>query len=236
MDEFKVEYYANFGTGEPWVARLVLGLQELVYAVPAFGATRDAFMNELGEVFESLGMAFEELRSLRRRAAEQGAPALDVARSYASLYGYLWQAFKDRFQAAMKALGLDIGFLFQSDVNFEKWAAELVAAQPELADLVDLMRRDRADFQNKLAKYRNTYLEHRDEQPDPNMFASFHRLDSAETMFENVWQAIEDYVALYVIANLPPNIQLVEIPAEQRDPDRPTRFRFELLNVPDAIP
>ncbi len=68
MDEFKVEHYANFGTGEPWVARLVLGLQELVYAVPAFGATRDAFMNELGEVFESLGMAFEELRSLRKQA------------------------------------------------------------------------------------------------------------------------------------------------------------------------
>jgi hypothetical protein len=124
MDEFKVEHYANFGTGEPWVARLVLGLQELVYAVPAFGATRDAFMNELGEVFESLGMAFEELRSLRKQASEGGAPALDVARSYASLYGYLWQAHKDRFQTAMKPLGLDIGFLFQSDVNFEKRAAE----------------------------------------------------------------------------------------------------------------
>jgi hypothetical protein len=236
MDEFKVEHYANFGTGEPWVARLVLGLQELVYAVPAFGATRDVFMNELGEVFESLGMAFEELRSLRKQASEGGAPALDVARSYASLYGYLWQAHKDRFQTAMNALGLDIGFLFQSDVNFEKGAAELLAARPEFAELVDLMSRDRADFQNKLAEYRNTYLEHRDEQPDPNMLASFHRLDSAETMFENVWQAIEDYVVLYVIANLPPTIQVVEIPEEQRDPDRPTRFRFALLNAPNVGP
>jgi hypothetical protein len=73
MDEFLVEHYANFGTEEPWVARLMLGLQDLVYAVPAFGATRDAFMNELGEVFESLGMAFEELRSLRKQAAGEGA-------------------------------------------------------------------------------------------------------------------------------------------------------------------
>jgi hypothetical protein len=85
MDEFKVERYANFGTAEPWVPRLVLGLQELVYAVPAFGATHDEFMNELGEVFESLGMAFEELRSLRQHAAEQGGPVLDVhARTQAS--------------------------------------------------------------------------------------------------------------------------------------------------------
>lgn len=104
MHEFKVEHYANFGTGEPWVARIVLGLQELVYAVPALGPTREAFMNELGEVLESLGMAFEELRGLRRLVAEK-APGLDIARAYASLYGYLWQAYKDRFQAALKALG-----------------------------------------------------------------------------------------------------------------------------------
>src|SRR5712691_9694830 len=232
MNEFKVESYANFGTGEPWVAWLMLGLQELVYAVPAFGATRDAFMNELVEVFESLGMAFEELRALRNQVAEGGAPVLDVARSYASLYGYLWQAYKDRFQAAMNALGFGVGFLFQNDANFEKRAAELVAARPELADIVDLMRRDRADFQNRLAEYRNTHLEHRDEQPDPKMLAAFHRLDSAETMFENVWQAIEDYVVLYVIANLPPQLQVVEIPEEQRDPSRPTRFRFALLIAP----
>jgi hypothetical protein len=178
MHEFKVEHYANFGTGEPWVARIVLGLQELVYAVPAFGATREAFMNELGEVFESLGMAFEELRRLRKLVAEKAA-ALDVARAYASLYGYLWQAYKDRFQAAMKALGLDIGFLFQNDANFEKGAAELLAARPELADIVDLMRRDRSDFQTMLSKYRNDYLEHRVENPDANLIGKFHRLDSA---------------------------------------------------------
>jgi|SRR6266542_3652421 len=104
MEDFKIELYANFGTGKPWVARLMLGLKDLVYAVPAFGETRDEFMNEMGEVFESLGMAFEELRSLRKQTAE-AAPALDVARSYASLFGYLWQAYKDRFQAAMKASG-----------------------------------------------------------------------------------------------------------------------------------
>jgi hypothetical protein len=233
MHEFKTDLYANFGTGEPWVARIVLGLQELVYAVPAFGATREAFMNELGEVFESLGIAFEELRGLRKLVADK-APALDVARAYASLYGYLWQAYKDRFQAAMRALGLDIGFLFQNDANFEKGVAELVAARPELADIVDLMRRDRTDFQTKLSEYRNDYLEHRVENPDPNLTAKFHRLDSAENMFENVWQAIEDYVVLYVIANLPSPIQLIEIPEEQRDPTRPTRFQFALLNQPET--
>jgi hypothetical protein len=231
MHEFKVEYYANFGTGEPWVARIVLGLKELVYAVPSFGATREAFMNELGEVFESLGMAFEELRDLRKLTAED-APALDITRVYASLYGYLWQAYKDRFQAATKALGLDIGFLFQNDANFEKGATRLVAVRPELVDVINVMRRDRSDFQTKLSKYRNDYLEHRVEKPDPKLIAQFHRLDSAENTFENVWQAIEDYVALFVIASLPPAIRVIEIPEELRDPSRPTRFRFALQHAP----
>ena len=35
MDGFVVEPYANFGTDEPWVARIALGLPEIVYAVPS---------------------------------------------------------------------------------------------------------------------------------------------------------------------------------------------------------
>jgi hypothetical protein len=224
---FKVEHYANFGTGEPWVARLMLGLPELVFAVPAFGTTRDGFVNELGEVFESLGFAFQELRQLRERVAAS-TPVLELEGSYASLYGHLWTAHKDRFQGAMRALGLDIGFLFQADSNFEKRATELISERPELADVVSLMRRDRTDFQNALSKYRNDYLEHRVAEPDAKMIAAFHGLDSAEATFENVWQAMEDYVALYVIANLPPEIQVVEIPEAERDPSRPTRFGFAI--------
>jgi hypothetical protein len=51
-----------------------------VYAIPAFGETRDEFMYEMGEVFESRGMAVEELRTRGKRAAE-AAPALDISRS-----------------------------------------------------------------------------------------------------------------------------------------------------------
>ncbi len=231
MKDFVVEHYADFGTKEPWVARLMLGLQELVFMVPAFVETRDDFMNELGEVFESLGMAFEELRTLRKRVAE-GASVLALTKSYETLYGHLWQAYRDRFPAVMRALGLDIGFTHKNDAQFEKGATRLLARRPELADLVDLMRRDRADFQNRLAEYRNTYLEHRKRRVDPKLLADFHHPGSAENTFENVWRAIEDYVVLYVIANLPPAIHAVEIPEEERDPTRPTRFRFAIEGLP----
>jgi hypothetical protein len=230
---FVVEHYANFGTGEPWVARLMLGLQELVFVVPAFAETHQDFMNELGEVFEALGMAFEELRALRKLVAE-GAPVIEVTKTYETLYGHLWRAFRDRFPPAMKALGLDLGFTYKNDKQFEKGAAGLLARRPELSDLVDLMRRDRADFQNRLAEYRNRYLEHRKRRVDPNLLADFHHPGSAKNTFENVWQAIEDHVVLYVIANLPPGFHVVEIPEEERDPTRPTRFRVAVEGLPPS--
>jgi hypothetical protein len=233
VEGLHIEEYARFGTGEPWVARLMFGLPELVYAVPAFGSTRDDFRAKLGEVFESLGMAFEALRDLRARTTS-GVAALDVERAYESFYGHVWRAYKDRFQTAMRVLGLDIGFLFQKDAKFEAAAGALVEGHPELHDLVTLMRRDRAEFKKALSHYRNTYLEHRVTEPDPRLVAAFHRLDSAENMFENVWHAIEDYVALYVIANLPPFIQVIEVPEEERDASRPTRFQFQVLDLPDT--
>jgi hypothetical protein len=154
-------------------------------AALAFGIGRlwvaDLTDNSLLELDPRSGAVLRSVTlHLRPTALAIGARALWVA-DY-GLYGYLWTAYKDRFQAAMKPLGLDIGFLYQKDAAFEKRAAELVADRPELSDLVDLMRRDRQEFQKALASYRNTHLEHRTGDPDPRV-ASFHRLDSAETMF-----------------------------------------------------
>lgn len=233
MSGFKIEKYADWGTGEPWVARIIIGLKDLTFAVPAFGSTRDAFMIEMGDVFESLGKAFEDLRMLRHLTAQKDASVIPLVGTYESLYSHLWRAYKGRFQKAMKTLGLDIGFLFRPDGKFEAGAAKLLTTQPELGDLVDLMRRDRAEFQHRLATYRNDYLEHQTAHPDPKMVGAFHQLSSAENMFENVWQAIEDYVALYVVVSLPPSVQLVEIPEGERDRSRPTRFTFQ-WHLPDA--
>lgn len=222
---FVVEPYADFGTSEPWVTRVMLGLPELVFAVPAFVDTRDEFRNELGEVFESLGMAFQELRKLPMKLTEE-MPVLELTQSYETIYTHLWRAHHDRFPAAMQALGLSISFYHRKDTEFERGAARLLAARPELFDLVDLMRRDRDDFQNRFAEYRNKYLEHRKRRPDPKLLADFHHPGSTAVTFENVWHAMEDYVVLYAKANLPSGLHLVEIPEEERDATRPLRFRL----------
>ena len=233
MSEFKVEKYADFGTSDPWVARIMMGLPRLVNAVPAFASRRDAFQTVLGETHEALGMAFNDLREIQRLVQDENVPALDRTKAYENLYGHLWQAYKDRFQKLMRALGYDIGFLFQKDAIFEKGAAEFLEQHPKLADLVEMMRRDRADFQKRLGEYRNDYLEHRKDF-DPKLVEALHRPDVAEAMFDNVWQAIEDNVALLVQSLLPPQFQLSEIPEAERDPGAPERFQFAMTKLPAA--
>ena len=140
----------------------------------------------------------------------------------------MWQAYKDRFQKALRALGVDFGFYWDNDSKFEKGAEALLAEQPQFAQLVDLMRDYRENFHNALGYYRNTYLEHRQTDVDPRMLQSFHRLEAAEDTFEKVWRAVEAIVAAIVVAHLPDPLVLVEIAEEERDPARPERFRVDL--------
>jgi hypothetical protein len=89
-----------------------------------------------------------------------------------------------------------------------------------------MIRQDRTDWQGALARYRNDHWEHR-KTIDPKLVAVFHRPDSAAKIFENVWQAIEDIVVLFLLRPLaPPGIALVEVPEGERNPAMPKRFKF----------
>lgn len=223
MNGLVPEHYADFGSAEPWVARTILQAQTVVNAVPALAPYRRQFDLEMGETFEALAMAFAALRELRG-AVDRSAPALELEGTYDRLYRQLWTAYKDRFQTALRALGYDLGFVWQNDERFEAGAAQLVSQRLELGELMDLIRRYRREFQNALAYYRNEYVEHR-KDVDPRMVASFHNLPAAEDSFDRVWRAIEAIVAGIVVAALPHGFGLVEIPEAERDPSRPERFR-----------
>jgi hypothetical protein len=45
-------------------------------------------------------------------------------------------------------------------------------------------------------------------------------------MFNNVWQAVEEDVALYVQANLSPSMEIWEILEAERDSACPIRFKL----------
>jgi hypothetical protein len=227
MSEYRVEHLANFGTGEAWVARIMLGLSTIVDATTL--ANRAEIKQAIGLVFEGLVDAFNDLRELRRLEGDVSVPVTEGEGRYSSFYVHLWRAYKDRFQKGLpRALGYDLGFLWQSDEKFEAGGERFQRQHPEVdPHFIEMLRDDRAKWQQKLALFRNEHLEHK--QPlKPEFVGSFYTLAGAELAFENVWEAIEDISAILLMPHLAPGVLLAEIPEVERDPAAPKRFGFHV--------
>lgn len=68
-------------------------------------------------------------------------------------------------------LGFDVGFLFRPDTRFENGLAAFLGKSPSLIlDVPELLRRQRANWQQGLSSFRNAYLEHR--KKDNSEFAA----------------------------------------------------------------
>lgn len=233
MSDYKVEHYANFGTSEPWVARVMLGLLTIVDATTL--ANREEIKHAIAFVYEALVDAFNDLRELRRLEGDASIPVTEREGAYSSFYVHLWRAYKDRFQKGLPpALGYDIGFLWRSDVRFDAGAARFQAEHREVgAQLIEMLRDDRRAWQQKLALFRNEHLEHK-QQLKPEFVVTFYTLAGAELAFENVWQTIEDISVILLIPHLAHGIELAEIPDSERDPAVPRRFGFNIPGLPAA--
>jgi hypothetical protein len=226
VSEFQVDLYANFGTGEPWVARLVVGLPKVVDATTL--GNRDEIKLAISDVYEALTDAFNDLRELRRIEGDASIPVAERQGTYSAFYVHLWRAYKDRFQKLLQVLGYDLGFLWQSQKQFEAAAERFIDQHPEIdVQFVDALRENRRSWQDQLGLFRN-HLEHREETPDQDFDASFYTLQRAEQAFEYVWRMIENISAQLLVPHLFPGLELVEIPEAERDPAAPLRFEFNL--------
>lgn len=231
----EVRLYANQGTAEPWLARTAIGLPELIDGCKLDRAEREKSKSETFLVVEALGMAFEALLDVEKLTAEASAPELRVNKAYANLYGHLWQARKDRWQKVATALGYNVGFVLRRDAEFEQGAVAFSASHPSVnAAFVDVARQDRATWQSALGAIRNQHLEHR-APVDPRLVQAFFRPDSARTMFDNVWQAIEEGTMLLLEARLPDGVEIVEIPEGARDTQCPKRYAFDVPSLRAAL-
>lgn len=231
----EVSPHANYGTSEPWLARLAIGLPELIDACPLDNAAHERAKSDLFLVVEAVGMAFEALHDVEEMAANPNAPELPLGKAYTNLFGHLWQGRKDRWQKLAASLGYDVGFIFKTDAGFESGATPFSLSYPRVSPaFVSMARQDRAIWQNALSVIRNEHLEHR-RAIDPRLIQGFFRADSARTTFDNVWQAIEEGTMLLLEARLPPGVEIVEIPEEARDPVCPKRYGFDVPSLRAAL-
>ena len=65
-------------------------------------------------------------------------------------------------QKAVSLMGMNIGFVFQNDANFEMGLAEFSKADPAVRSWFgDFLRTQRKNLQNELSHFPNHFLEHR---------------------------------------------------------------------------
>jgi len=222
---FRLQKMANFGTGEPWVARIQLGVPELARFVVSSQEAGQEFTDAWMTAGFKLGEAFGTLSDVRRLAADPETPTLDLSRSYNSFYSLLWAAYKDRWQTAMRLLGYDMSFLFASDRNFDAKFEEFAAAHPDLDhdELRQLAINDRDSWQNKLADYRNQEIEHR---AGTQRVEDFENPHAVEIAFYNTWRTMEDWAVIALNALVKPPMHIIAVPKSERNPSVPKKYQL----------
>lgn len=117
--QFHVKQFADFGTSEGFVLP-VLDLIEILNATTIFDPQRSEVSGRITAIVsEGLAAAFLEMRKIQSSVG-QDVPMLNYLQMYEDFYGKLWRAYKEYMQRAVKAMGFDIGFLFQKDAKFEE--------------------------------------------------------------------------------------------------------------------
>jgi hypothetical protein len=224
-NQWKVVHFANVGTGEQFIETFSGELSELVDASSIYGEDRAALKNAITTVLvEGLMPAFEHLRKIRASVA-QPIPELNRRQLYEDFARVLWHAYKDLFPKAVKLLGFDIGFLFKKDADFEKGLADFVSKSPSLIfDVPALLRRQRANWQQGLADFRNDFLEHR--KQEAVQFVAYYEPKTAEMLFEHCWRTMAELFPAFIEAHFGSTWSIMEVPVEERDPKRLRRWRF----------
>ncbi len=223
----KVEKVANFGTEEPFVARLMMGLSGVIDAT-TFNPEKKSDIKEkiMGILVETLFPAFASLQEIRKMESGQRERLLvDVRKEYISFYNRIWAAYKDRMPEVARNLEYDIGFLFvKKDENFEVKAKVFFESHPEVRiELLEYLRKNRQVWQQAVARFRNDYAEHQSiyEQDVQELLT----LKAAEICFKNCWTAIEMILMELITTKLFPFARIEEIPEAERDKSVPRRFR-----------
>lgn len=220
---------ADFGTAEPFVARIPIGLCELLDGGILEEHAKTKAKKYIYETFEELSNAFLSLREIREFAeGKKQVLLVNQKKAYQDLYGYCWKSYKDRMPKILETLGIDIGFLFKKEEKFNIGAEEFKKKYPKIGDeFIRMVKADRITWQNTVAKVRNNYIEHKEDDASSDKKMNYYfNPNTAKLVFDNCWQAIEDIVVICLTTKLVPGVQIGLIPATEFDNRCPKKFSF----------
>jgi hypothetical protein len=223
-NKWKVEKFAEIGWDNKFV-RDICELCTILNATLIFDQQREDMNNAIMTILtDGLMPAFTELKKIRAFDGKP-LPMMDRREFYHDFCRKLWKAYKDLTQRAANTAGFNVGFLFKSDKEFATGLKEFQADYPDVRpELGKSLQEVRDRWQNELAKFRNTFLEHQDS--DPKQFAKFYQPSYIESLFEEVWNTIVDLLAVLLESRLPHGTKLA-LPNLEQNPKWPNRFVFD---------
>lgn len=222
--DWTVAKLADVGTEERFV-RETLELFDLLNGTVIEGAQREAAQDALGTLLsDGLIPTFMELRSIRASLGKD-LPLIDRYQLYEDFARKLWKSYKDLTQRAAKAIGFDIGFLYQKEAKFEEGLNGFRAANPSVSpDFEEYFREVRARWQNDLAEFRNEFLEH--QTGSRAGYAKFYDVSYVEGLFSAVPRIIADILVMLMNLRLFPGVHIVEHDDALPGAGWPNRFRW----------
>ena len=220
-----VEKYANVGSNQPFLARIWGGLSEIVSNLDLTDKEKELLNNLIGDMVTDLIQASQSLEEIKNiESGKKEKVISELEKQYKDLYDYCWRAYKDKMQKIVLFLGFNLSFLFKNEKEFIKNIKKFKLENPAVNKDFDLMLiNDRKTWQNKLATFRNDFIQHK--KLDYKEQNKFFNIQAAETIFSNCWQAMEDILVNIFILKLNKNFRIVEIPSEKRDKAYPKRFK-----------
>ncbi len=223
---WEVKLFADMGSGEPFIDCFSGEFLELLGASNIHAEKEEAVKDAIMDILvDGLMPAFVDLRRIRGSVITH-MPELDRRKLHEDFAKRLWHAYKDLFPKACELLGFKIdSFAFRNDKDFEKSVAEFQAKSPSLVmNIPEVFRRQRANWQNGLAEYRNDFLEHR--KKDREAFEKYYEPKTAEMLFEHCWRTMADVIPVLLEARFLPHWSIQEIPEAERNQQHYRRFRY----------
>jgi hypothetical protein len=222
--DWPVVKVADVDGNEPFV-KAFLELPPLVDAGTIYDPQRSEVKSAIHSILiDGIMPAFLDLQRIRASVGRD-IPLMDRAQPYEDLAGKLWKLYKELTQNAARLMGFNIGFLFMNDKNFRDGLKKFRADNPELLAGYDkFLEETRDSWQNDLAKFRNTWLEH--PTGDPKQFSKFYTPEYAEMLFDAVWRTICDILPPLLELKLPNGVKLIEQDPNDPAPRGPQRFQY----------
>ncbi len=224
INQWGVVHIANVGTGEKFVQEMN-ELHDIIGATSIDDPKRDDVKAAVMPVLiDGLIPAFLELQKIRASKGKR-MPLVNYEQMCEDLARKLWKAYKELFPQAATMIGFNVGFLLPRIKLFSLDSLNCERSIQRSSHCLKNVCAARANWQNELARFRNTWVEHR--KGEKRDFTKFYRAEYAEQIFEVVRDAILVLLVVMVETHLPHGIQAFERPEKDRTEKWPNRFQMD---------